>query len=296
VRFPDFFIVGAAKSGTTALWKYLGSFPEIFMTDDIQNKELGYFSKDYGINSKDEYLGYFRKAKKEQIIGESCHAYLTSPESAEWIKREAPDSKIIIVLRNPAKRAFSLFSWMVMNGYEWAAGLDMALELEESRSKDVHFRMNLPQPYHRNYEYFSSGLYYEQVSRYLNVFSADKCKIVIFEEFIKDPNRLLNEILVFLGAEKKDIAPLKKINESYMVFSPRLQFYLQNTFPHIRLVTRLFPRKRYKISAWLKKLNTNKMKKARINADTYTRLMKKYESDISKLSGLLDKDLSRLWR
>ena len=126
-RQPDFFVVGAAKSGTTALWKYFQQHPQIFVTKDIAQKELGYFSNQYGIVNKNDYLNFFKDAKPDQLIGEVCHAYLTSEESAEWIKKEVPNAKIIIMLRNPLERAYSLYNWMTMHGYEESCSFRKAL-------------------------------------------------------------------------------------------------------------------------------------------------------------------------
>ncbi len=89
-KIPSFFVVGAAKSGTTALWNYFQQHPSIFVTTDIRFKELGYFSNQYGVSDKNQYASYFEDATDEQLIGEVCHAYLTSEESAEWIKKDVP--------------------------------------------------------------------------------------------------------------------------------------------------------------------------------------------------------------
>jgi hypothetical protein len=69
--------VGAAKSGTTALWTYFQKHPKIFVTDDIAFKELGYYSNQYGITDKNKYLSFFQKAEEKQLVGEVCHPFKT---------------------------------------------------------------------------------------------------------------------------------------------------------------------------------------------------------------------------
>src|SRR6478735_7218949 len=100
-RYPDFFIVGAGKAGTTALWRYLSNHPAVFMTKDIRHKELAFYSDNYGISDEAKYLSFFDGARKDQLIGESCHTYITSPESPKRIFENLPSAKIIIMLRDP---------------------------------------------------------------------------------------------------------------------------------------------------------------------------------------------------
>src|SRR5688572_9666040 len=105
LRYPDFFIVGAGKAGTTAIWRYLSQHPQVFMTKDIRYKELGFFCDHYGVYEADYYRSFFQDARSDQMIGESCHTYITSPESPELIYNTCPNAKIIIMLRDPVKRA-----------------------------------------------------------------------------------------------------------------------------------------------------------------------------------------------
>src|SRR5260370_23408084 len=99
---PNFFIVGAAKSGTTSLWQYLKQHPDIFMPADITLKEPSYYCDTYGVESYAAYLAlFFKDATTQKRIGEASTPYLTSPESARKIYNGVPDSRIIMMLRNP---------------------------------------------------------------------------------------------------------------------------------------------------------------------------------------------------
>mgnify|MGYP003334459280 FL=1 len=230
-RYPDFFVVGAAKSGTTAIWKYLSTIPGIYMTKDIREKELGFFSNGYGLTNLNEYLSFFSGAKPNEIIGESCHAYLTSVESAEMIKSSVRNAKIIISLRNPAKRAFSLYSWMVMHGYENKLSFEEALQVEQQRISDPNFIKRPPHPYLKNFEYYGTGFYFQQVKRYFDVFGQENVRVLIFEEFIKHENRkIVFELVKFLGIDT-DITPIfTRENESFKVKDVSKQFFLRQTW------------------------------------------------------------------
>src|SRR5690349_8105845 len=101
-RAPNFFIVGAAKSGTTSLWQYLKQHPDIFMPPDIALKEPAYYCDTYGVEAYAAYLlMFFKDAANQKRIGEASTTYLTSPESAGKIRDAVPDARIIMLLRNP---------------------------------------------------------------------------------------------------------------------------------------------------------------------------------------------------
>ena len=111
-RWPNFFIVGAPKAGTTSLHEYLSNIPGIFMSAE---KEPNYFSmtvisKDdqsaNPIRDKKKYLELFKNAKDEKIIGESSPNYLSDPEAPNLIHQVSPDAKILISLRDPVEQAF----------------------------------------------------------------------------------------------------------------------------------------------------------------------------------------------
>src|SRR5437016_1471970 len=105
MKKPGFFIVGAAKSGTTSLWQYLRNHPQVFMPGSELLKEPGYFSDLFNRMSMEQYLDIFREAGNDHLaVGEASNVYLSDPSSAGNIQRFDSKSKIIILLRNPADR------------------------------------------------------------------------------------------------------------------------------------------------------------------------------------------------
>ena len=120
-KWPNFFIVGTAKAGTTSLYEYLKQVPMIFMSS---RKEPYFFVNDVlnrdssnPIRNRREYLNLFKNARNEVAIGESS-LYLWYPESAELIHKEVPDARIIIILRNPIERAYSHYLMLMRGGEE----------------------------------------------------------------------------------------------------------------------------------------------------------------------------------
>jgi hypothetical protein len=211
-RLPDFFVCGAARSGTTSLWQYLRQHPDIFMPRVIEQKEPAYFSDIYGVNDWNFYLSLFAGAGTRKSVGEASGAYLTSPESAGRIRQKIPQARIIISLRNPVERAWSLFKWMRAHSYETIPDFAEALETEDkSRLGNTTFLRNNGE-YYYNFLYYNSGLYYEQVKRFFDTFGRDRVHVQIFEEFIRTPLEHTQRIFSFLGVDPKFQPAIEKHN------------------------------------------------------------------------------------
>ena len=127
-RLPDFLGIGCQKGGTTTLFQMLRKEEDIWMPDC---KEIHFFDKKYQ-RGAEWYRLQFTKAKKQQKCGEITPFYLFHPEVAERIKRHMPNIKLIILLRDPAKRAISQYQHAVRKGFE-TLELKEALEAEEDR-------------------------------------------------------------------------------------------------------------------------------------------------------------------
>ncbi|MGA3007063.1 MAG: sulfotransferase domain-containing protein, partial [Opitutaceae bacterium] len=152
---PNFLIVGAARAGTTSLWQWLRGHPQVFMT---RYKEPAFFVHNFGVFNQEKYLSLFKAGRGKPCIGEASTAYLSSPESPPWIHDVLGRVKIIMVLRNPVARAYSMYCWLTMIGLEPLATFEEALTQESRRMTSLPFRQNCPIDFH-NYQYFNAGLY-----------------------------------------------------------------------------------------------------------------------------------------
>jgi hypothetical protein len=226
MKKPGFFIVGAARSGTTSLWQYLKTHPEVYMPEDELLKEPSFFSDDCGKKlGLTGYLSIFEQAhKNHKWIGEASVAYLTDPESARRIYDFNPEAKIIIMLRNPAQRAYSLYNWMVQDGYEYASTFEEGLTLEETRVHRKESNWYKPN-YYWGYLYFRSGLYHDQAKRYLELFKEDVL-IIKFEDFSINTASTYREVCSFLQIDPQH-APYQIHNPSHAVRSARILFILR---------------------------------------------------------------------
>lgn len=300
LRKPNLFIAGAAKSGTTTLWNYFKNHPQVYVPESRIDKEPGYFSDlaNIGKLSLKSYLKLFKNAKaKHKYVGEASHAYLTDPASARRLHKFNPRSKIIIILRNPADRAYSLYNWMRQEGYEWAGSFERALKLENWR-KEKELSDPLHPSYYYNYMYFHSGLYSKQVERFINLFGREQVLVLGFFELKSEPEKTLKKICDFL-----DVDPILElpaiVNPSKKAYSAKLQYILR-----MSVTARSVFKKHV-----LKKRDTNKAKRDRLlklgivnkkpdpmNQATRKRLKARYKSDIERLEKLTKKDFSRWLR
>ena len=195
---PNFFIVGAPKSGTTNMSYYLMQHPQVFMPENLepyyfarldipQNYERGI------ISDEKKYLNLFKNAKNCKAIGESSPVYLYCPHSALEIKNRFPNSKIIISLRNPIEIAYSEYFSLKFMGFDKNRSFNELLDSSKEQLDQNEFHID---------SLLEAGFYSKQIKRFQKIFSKNQIKITIFEEYIKNTIPTINSILSFLDIEK----------------------------------------------------------------------------------------------
>jgi len=292
VVMPNFFVVGAAKSGTTSLAYYLSQHPEIFMPKLKEPRFFCYdeFSKVYYyrqpmLKNWENYLSLFKDVKEERVIGEASVHYLYFPSTPYRIKKVAPDAKIIILLRDPVFRAFSHYLMDVSAGF-----INMSFE-------DVVFKDAKMKSFDNYYiQYVRLGFYYEQVKRYLEVFGRDNVKIFLFEDFKADALGVVRSILRFLGIDTSDDVDVKKNVNPFK--SPKGIFSHVYYSIYARHITNWYVRNflRSLTPAWLR----NRMVKVLFSSDkpkmkkeTERYLRNLYREDILRLQDLIGRNLEQ---
>lgn len=302
-REPNFFIAGASRSGTTSMWHYLRQHPDIFMPGELEEwweKEPSFFcdlTPFWAVKYRniDAYLSLFDSAKLEKAIGEASANYLICPESPSRIRQQFPGAKIIIMLRNPVARAYSLYRFMCFMGGEWISPFEKALTEEDNRYNSKNFMVNNPF-YYYGYLYFRSGLYSTQIQRFQSMFPKDQIHFVVFEEMKRNTLDTVQRVYEFLGVSRYFIPQIIKYNERRQVLSTRGQYLICrvlksrfcNTHP-LKDAVASSVRMASQINVML-----GKMFPMRLNADTYEKLLERYEEDILKTAELTDLNL-RSW-
>ena len=294
-KMPTFFIVGAARSGTTSLDRYLGQHPEIYIT---QRKEAHFFAADYfprsgpgdeGLNKRiihdeEQYAQLFARVTEEKAIGESSVFYLCFPGIAERIARSVPDAKILILLREPVERAYSAYMHLVRDGRE-TLGFAEGLGREEERRQKGFEPM---------WWYKELGLYYSQVKHYLDVFGREQVKVLLYNELYTNPGQVLREVFAFL-AVKEDIVIDTSVHYNVAGIPKSRKLYtLLDNFIHKpgtlekRIKSLVPPQLR---AAWASKAMATLLRPVPLDSQIQAQLKEYFAEDVRKLEGVLQRDL-----
>lgn len=297
ITLPDFLLIGAAKSGTTTLFEYLNTHPEVFVP---AKKELFYFSfgnKQPKYSNKNflsmltwktkDYLREFEFVE-DKIIGECSTSYLyTSNKTIENIKNvygeRAKDLKIIVILRNPAERAFSHYTHLVRNGLENLSFEEAILPENISRRKNEIW----------GFDYLEYGNYATQLEAFMLAFA--NVKVFLFED-LKRPKELLEELNSFLEL-KAPFQPteMKTFNPSGIPKYKRTLSMLRNKKLK-RFINKLAPKKlTFRLKALRDQWMSKTMTRVQMNTETKTELTAHYSSEIDNLAKLLNRSLDH-WK
>lgn len=181
---PNLFIIGAMKSGTTSLHRYLAAHPQVFMCEP---KEPGYFVKE--LNWKrgpDWYSRLFEPAGDAKVIGESSTHYTKLP-SYQGVARRIhdfnPAARLVYVMRDPLDRAISHY---------WHNVRDLREEAE---------RRDMPAAVRRDPRYIAYSDYAMQLEPYLDLFGRGQITLLTFEELTADPAATVGRLCGWLGLE-----------------------------------------------------------------------------------------------
>lgn len=196
-RLPNFFLIGAAKSGTTSLAEHLRQHPEVFFPS---TKEPNYFAlagRDlplpgpgadrhrflqiylHSVTERTKYEALFEPAQADQVIGDASVRYLYFKEAAPRIKAECPDSRFVLVLRDPISRAFSHHSMMTQ----------LQLEPLEFREALAAESSRIEQGWGWDWHYAALGNYVDQLNYWFEHFDSERFLVVFYPEFLANPQR-----------------------------------------------------------------------------------------------------------
>jgi hypothetical protein len=296
-RRPDFFIVGAAKCGTTSMYHYLSQHPDVFLPG---LKEPHYFASDLNIGpgwrivEELNYLRLFADAGGAKRVGEASPWYLFSRAAADSIFQFAPEARILILLRPPVDFINSIHLQLINTDDEDIIDLEDALSAEADR------KIGRRLPPHANFpkalQYRRAACFSEQIQRYLDRFGRDRVRVFLLEDLRRDAKAVVQDTCRFLQVDPT--FPIDTAPQNVSRAPTHLDLLIKRTAYRSPLMNRVAHgvpevlRRAYRqvisaVSATARPRNLATTVRARLEAE--------FEPEVERLEALLDRDLSH-WR
>lgn len=295
----DFFLVGAARCGTTSLYNYLNNSEDIFLplvkepnffsdvdSPKTEDFELPKPNEKYHakiITSKEVYDSLYEGATANQIKGDSSPSYLWDKNVAQSLYNHNPKAKIIISLRQPVDRAYSHYIMNYFTGVDSNNTFEKALEANKNKTWGSC-----------NY-YLEMGMYYSQVKAYFDVFPKEQIKILVYEDWTNNIELELNSVFKFLkiqptnsiytkSVQNNKIQPVKKMYLLNLLRQNKIKHVIKNVINQDR-IDRL---KSYFFS--------DKKEIDKIDLKLRDELSMKFSDDIKQLSELTTINFIQKWQ
>jgi hypothetical protein len=295
VSRPDFFIVGAPKCGTTALYEYLRVHPQVFMPF---HKEPLFFGQDlhprYGRMSEADYLALFAAARPGQRVGEASAWYLYSRTAAAEINAFAPGAAIIVMLRDPVEMMYAQHSQLLYNRQEVIADFAEALAAEPARRRGA---LLPPGPVRvENLFYRDAAHFAEQLERYYDCFGRDRVHVIVHDDLAADAPGVYRGVLEFLEVDPEvrlEFAPANVNKAARSALLQRLIYQppgaLRRAVPWLRQFPLIHRLRRALLAA-----NSRRLPRPPLDPILRRSLAEEFEPEVKRIGELLGRDL-RHW-
>lgn len=297
-RFPDFFIIGAPKAGSSALWQALRCHPHVYVP---ATKEPNYFAykgqsidftcpgsehlRQTCITDESAYLGLFRDCPAGARAGEASVGYLSAPDAPAALAATVPTARLVVVLRHPVDRAFSHWTYMRQLGWEPIGDFAAAIAASSGR---------LAAGWRRAWDYLEPGRYGKHLDRWFDHFDRSQLLVLFYEEWTSQPQDVLRVVCRHIGVEPRDDLPVLKENATRGLRWPAIRRWMVSDSMPRRLARGLLPAGfRDRISRVVESANVGP--KPRLDPEIRARLLDTYASDIDRLEAISGRDLSA-WR
>jgi len=289
---PNFLLIGAPRSGTTALYEGLAQHPEIFMSPRKEpwfTELTGWFGPWVGprdgqpVATWHDYEQLFAGAGGQKAVGEASTLYLAAPEGPRRIRESLPDARLIAILRNPVDRAYSNFLEHVQEGRESEYDFRRAIAAEEDR---------LRRRWAPSWAYTGLGFYGRQLERYFATFPREQMLVLLQEDLAQDRMGVYAQIFRFLDVNPGFVPVLPpRVNENSGIPKNRIVHALLTRPNPVRQALRsvLSDHQRRSVRSWLLH---HSLARPHLDDDLRHELMERYRDDILHAGELIGRDLS----
>lgn len=300
MTLPNFLIIGQAKCGTTAIYHALKNHPQVFMSpvkeprffafkDNPPHFEgpMGDVINRVAITQLEAYQALFSAVSDETAIGEASPIYSHwryAEISARNIQQHIPDARLIVILRQPAERAYSAYNYRRQILAEPFKDIRQAFAAEGS-------------PIRANWTpvstYVQTGFYYEPMKVYYDIFPRCQIRVYLYEDWNKNPLNILRDIFDYLYIDPIfTLEMVQRYNTTWLPYNERLHWFLSVPHPIKKLFKPLLPQTiRRRVIAGLKQ--RNQFRPLPMDTELRRELTAQYREDILKLQDLIEQDLSQ---
>lgn len=271
-RLPDFLIIGAMRSGTSSLARYIRAHPSICLATQ---KEVHFFDRNFA-RGTEWYVRHFPCAHPGHLTGEATQTYLFDEEALDRMASVVPHARLIVLLRHPIDRAYSHY-WLNRARGREPLDFEAAIRAEPERVDNG----GLNERYW--YSYLGRGRYARQLAALTERYPRDQLLVHLFEELRDSPAATYGAICRFLGIDDGVLPPnLGRVVNPYVTFRSL----------RLRTLSQRLPERLHKAVG---RLNTRVASYPSMDAATRKRLITEFEGEIASLESWLDRDLSS-WR
>jgi hypothetical protein len=301
-RFPDFFVVGAPRCGTTSFCRYLARNPQICFS---RPKEPHYFARlDHDPSASDlerDYLDrcFGHHAAAHRAVGEGSVSYLYLPEAVARIRRINPDARFIALVRNPLAMLPSYHLRMRYLLQEDEPDFAKAWALQPARAQGRRVPPHCLDA--RLLLYGEVAKFGVQVERLFDAAGRDRSHVVVFDDLVADPLGVYRRALEFLGVDYDGQTQFERRYESKMYRHRWLQrlFFVPATRGGKMIDTLQRRGRKYnadgsrgpslvrRVTRW----NTIRAAPAPLAPPMATAVREAVRADVRHLSRLIDRDL-----
>lgn len=191
--FPDTFLIGVQKAGTTTLNDWLSQHPQVYCYNSL--KDIPLFVKFPQAEALNKRLLLETPAYQQQpVVLHSAVNYIFYPSLIQQLAQKNPRAKLILIVRNPVARAISSYFYFRKMLRE-NRDIETALLYQPKKQFEITRDNN-------DFTYIEHGLYYEQVKNCLELFSKQQLLVLDYDDLKNKPGELLKTIFNFLNIDE----------------------------------------------------------------------------------------------
>ena len=283
-----FFILGAPKTGTTALARYLAEHDQVHF---MSPKEPQFFNTDHAMATVAGREEYDRRATpvggSPQLIGEGSVWYLYSQLAVPNIEAEFDAPRYIVSLRNPLELAPSLHLQMLYTGFETEQDFARAWALQDERRSGRSLPVRCPAKELLLYrETCQLGA---QLARLYEHVPRSRVKVLFIDDFRDDPAAWWRDAQDFLGIEHDGRSAFETVNPR----TARKSNALHNTIRRADgLASKLrIPRPKFGLKRMVARWNTVQADKTEITPELRAQMAQAFADDVALLAKLTGRRL-----